>query len=204
MPNGVVILSGEGVITQFNTDGLAINITKADQYVLDLATGTATKISGRPITTATSFTFDPDQTANLHFTVEADYDNLEAMEMHIATALSELPVNGAEVGISVTEILSNVIKKSLEVGGTHELTVSMLYMPEVDILMIGITDELGRLDVSNISLTFDDPSDDHNQIKPFGRGIGIVAALMKVLALSQSDNGAKEVFFFVPMQSNQN
>lgn len=198
MSGNVVILSGEDVIKQFDPSGISVDIQKSDLFELDPVSGIVTKMSANPVTTMMQFSFDPKITAEFFFTITADLENLAAIDGYIERAISNLDVDSVDVCISVSEIVHNAIKAAVVEGDDHDLIISLLYVPELDILTIGITDDLGRLDVDRISLNFEDDQGNVN-IKAYGRGLGIVAALMKVLAISQSNNGEKEVIIIVPM-----
>jgi anti-sigma regulatory factor (Ser/Thr protein kinase) len=200
LPGGIVILGGrKKIINQFNPQCASLNIGEAECYELDLATGSIKCFTKKSTVVNTEFVFDPKKTASFFFDVHSSYENLATAVTYIERAISKLPVDSIDLEISASELIHNAIKEATKDGRNHTLHISMLYIPDESMLMIGISDDLGRLNLEAVNMSFENANGQLNE-SCCGRGLATVGKLMSVLGYNPSDNGYKEMFFFVPIQ----
>ncbi len=199
MPGGVVILSGEQVINSFSCDGVSLNIGEADFFELNPATGEVKQYFGKSSSIRKGeFSFNPDQTGCFFFNISSDFKNLALADQYVETAVRNLQVDHANVGIALSEILNNAMQEAEKNSLLHDLEVSVLYLSDFKVLLIGVTDDLGRIDVEKLRLSFLD-AEGQVSVADHGRGLAIVSKLMKALGICPSDDGTKQVFFLVPI-----
>jgi len=196
MPGEIIILGGNKIIDHFDAAGISLNFSEAVCYELDPQDGTLKRFAEPPSMTKSVFSFDPQKTACCFFEVEGNFESLSLVDEYVEKALHSLPVDQIDVRISASEILHNAIKEAVENTSGHALQVSLLYLHDLKVLLVGVTDDLGRLDLSRLDLSFEDNCGRINT-KLNGRGLATVARLMSALGYNPGVDGFKEIFFIV-------
>lgn len=201
LPGDVFIISSrDRMIDQFDSREVKIHLSGCDVFELDPDTGIVTQLAQEHRTLLwTNFSLDPSVASNFYFDIRCDLENMEKIDQFIEQALKNMPIDLPDAEVSAAEIFHNAIKAASKDKQEHSLHVSILSIPEFSILLIGITDDLGRLNLEKIKLGFSDITDDE-LYADHGRGLSIVAYLMAGLGYNPDNDGYKEIFFFVPIR----
>ena len=202
LPGEVYIIGGyEGVIDRFDRQKVLVNFAGGDIYELNPETGMVREIAPENrVLECTQFSLNPERAASLYFDIRCDFSMMERIYQYIEQILKDMPIADLDdTGISAAEIVHNAIKAADEDAREHSMHVTLLSIPEFSVLLVGITDDLGRLNLEKIKRGFSDQTP-QELMSDHGRGLKIVAHLMAGLGYNPSHDGYKEVFFFVPLK----
>lgn len=201
-PDEVTILGGgELMIEEFTKSSLRVNCSSAYCYEIDLPSGKLRNVTPRQRVVVTRhLAFSTGAASRYFFYVDTNYNSLKRVDRCLVNVLKDLPCDQITAELCVSELLHNAIKAAKNTRQKHTLQITLLYVPELGHLLIGITDDLGKLNLDNIILNFPEP--DGHDPKPHGRGLGIVASLVSQLGYNpSSDGGFKEIFFQIPIRN---
>lgn len=202
LPGEVYIIGGsQRIIDQFDLEKVRVTFGGADIYELNPETGMVKEIMPQQrVLECTQFFLDPERAASLYFDIRCDFSKMQKIDEYIDQILQAMPVvDLGDAEISAAEIVHNAIKAAADDVQERMIQVSLLSIPEFSVLLISITDDLGRLNLDNIKLGFSDQTEAELMLD-HGRGLKIVAHLMAGLGYNPANDGYKEIFFFVPLR----
>lgn len=149
------------------------------------------------------YEFIPGRGGCLSFTATSDIRHLALIEAVVSDAVKHLPLDHADVGISVSEIVHNAMKVAEERSEHKDIQIGLLYVPGIG-MFLSISDQLGRLNLDALPDSFLDESGNVS-LETHGRGLMIVGELMEMVAYNpcESGDGFKEILLQIPMRKEQ-
>lgn len=201
LPGEVFIAAGrDTTLGELSSSEVNVQFAGSDLYQLDAETGIVRQIDQQQrLIEWTSFSLDPNVVSNFHFDICCDFESMARIDAYLEQVLKNMPIDLADAEMSAAEIVHNAIKAAESDSIKYPIQVSLLSIPDFSILLIGITDKSGHLNLEKIKLGFSDVTN-QELMSDHGRGLSIVAQLMAGLVYNPADDGYKEIFFFVPLK----